>query len=46
MLLKTDQAFLIGRYLDGHVIEPATLHHYPGALTTVGVILAQHRRFY
>jgi len=46
MLFKTEQGFLIGKKVNGQVIEPNTLDHYPGPLSTVGVILAQHRRLY
>ncbi|HHT41987.1 MAG TPA: hypothetical protein GX014_01100 [Firmicutes bacterium] len=44
-LYRTEQRFLIGRSINGHVLEPNTLHHYPDSLTAVGAILTQHRHF-
>ncbi|HOK32031.1 MAG TPA: hypothetical protein PKX69_08105 [Limnochordia bacterium] len=45
MLFKTEQRFLIGKVIDGHVLEPNTLQHYPATLTRVGAIITQHRRY-
>jgi len=45
MLFRTEQGFLLGRLIDGHVIEPNTLQPHPGTLSSVGTILSQYRRF-
>lgn len=46
MLFRTEQGFLIGKMVNGTVIEPNTLRHHPAALTAVGTILTQHRSLY
>ena len=46
MLFKTHQDFLIGKNVNGYIVEPNTLQYYPSTLNTVGVILHQQRNFF
>lgn len=46
MLCKTEQDYVVGRFIEGRIVEPTTLRTFPGALTIVGTVLTQHRRFY
>lgn len=45
MLFKSQHEFIIGKNINGQIVEPNTLQIYPSNLITVGTIINQQRGF-